>query len=120
MELVGLRIRGRVSDEAYDKQLGLLQVERQWIREHRQRLESELARLQSDSASLVGLEELRDRVAERVASQQFSDRRFILEALGTKVVVTTEGQIEVEFAIPAKSPKHAIAFNVPLNACPLY
>jgi DNA invertase Pin-like site-specific DNA recombinase len=120
MELVGLRIRRRVSDEAYEKQLGLLQVERRWIREHRERLESELARLQSDSASLVGLEELRDKVAERLASQQFSDRRFILEALGTRVVVTTEGQIEVEFAIPSESPKHAIAFNVPPNACPLY
>lgn len=120
MELVGLLIRGKVSEEAYEKQLGLLQVERRWIREHRERLESELAKLQNDSASLVGLEQLRDRVGERLASQEFADRRFILEALGTRVVVTTEGQIEVEFAIPAESPKDAIAFNLPLSASPRY
>jgi len=120
VELVGLRIRGKVSDEAYERQLALLQAERRWILERRERLTGDLARLQRESASLVGLEQLRARVEEKLASQDFVDRRFLLEALGTKVVVTTEGRIEVEFAITAEPPKDAIAFNLPLNACPRY
>jgi len=119
-ELVGLRIRGKVSEEAYEKQLALLQAERRWIQEHRERLKAELAKLKSESASLIGLEQLRARLEERLASQEFADRRYVLEALSTRVVVTTEGQTEAEFAIPSESPKDAIAFNLPQNACPQY
>ena len=120
MELVGLRIRGKVSDEAYEKQLGLLQAERRWIQEHGERLKADLAKLQKQSLSLVGLEQLRGQVVDRLASQEFADRRFVLEALDTSVIITTEGQIEVAFAIPSESPKDAIAFNLPLSACPRY
>jgi hypothetical protein len=51
-----------------------------------------------------------------LASEDFADRRFVLETLGTRVVVTTEGQIEVEFTIPTESPKDAVAFNLPRMA----
>lgn len=119
-ELVGLRIRDKVSDDAYERQLGLLQTERQWIQEHRNRLKAELGKLRNQSIALVGLEQLKDRVEERLASQDFADRRFVLEALGTKVIVTPEDEIEVEFAIPTEAPGDAIAVNLPLSACPRY
>lgn len=53
---MGLRIRGKVSDEAYEKQLALVQVERRWIQEYHKRLKADLVKLQNQSVSLVGLE----------------------------------------------------------------
>ena len=39
---------------------------------------------------------------------------------GTKIIVTTSGSIEIEFAIPTEKGKDAIALSNPQNACPLY
>jgi len=119
-ELVGLRIRGKVSDEAYEKQGNLLKAERQWVTEEKERVDEKLKRLNQESVSLVSLERLRGQVERKLASTEFADRRFILEALGTKVVVTTNGSVEVEFAIPTEKGESAIALSTPLNACPLY
>ena len=68
----------------------------------------------------MGLEQLREKVEQRLASREFADRRYILEALGTRIIVTTEGTSEAEFTIPTKAAKDAIGLSVPLNACPLY
>jgi len=119
-ELVGLRIRSKVSDEAYDRQQSLLTAERQWIAEEGERIREQLGRLKEESVSLVSLERLRGQLEQKLASTEFADRRFILEALGTKVFVTTNGSVEIEFAIPTEKSKSAIALSNPLNACPLY
>ena len=119
-ELVGLRIRGKVSDEAYDKQRTLLSAERQWIVEEGERIREQLARLNQESVSVVSLERLRGQLEQKLASTEFADRRFILEALGTKIIVTTQGSVEIEFAIPSEKNKGAIALSSPLNACPRY
>lgn len=119
-ELVGLRIRGKVSDEAYEKQGILLKAERQWVTEEKERIHGKLERLNRESVSLVSLERLRGQVEKKLASTEFADRRFILEALGTKVIVATDGRIEIEFAIPTEKSKDAIALSSPLNACPRY
>jgi hypothetical protein len=119
-ELVSLRIRGKISDEAYERQQGLLLAERKWISEERKRIQEKLADLKQRSISLVGLEQLRQQMEEKLASTAFADRRLVLEALGTKVIVTTHGAIEIEFAIPTDKTRDAIALSVPLNACPRY
>lgn len=121
-ELVGLRVRykERVSDEAFERQLAQIETERKWIAEQRGRVSEELSKLKAKSVSLVGLEQLREQVEQRMESTEFADRRFVLEALGTKIIVTTEGTIEVEFAIPTEPPKDAIALSIPQNACPRY
>ena len=120
-ELVGLRIRSKVSDQAYERQLSLLSNERKWITEEVERTKASLANLQKESSSLVGLKQLRTQMEARLSSPDFADRRFVLEALGTRVVVTTEGAIDVEFGIPnACRKEYVTAFNAPLNACPRY
>jgi hypothetical protein len=116
-ELVGLRIRGKVPEQAYDTNMTLLQTERQWIQERRDHLLDDLAKLKRQLVSLVGLEQLRVSVEKRLTSQDFPDRRFVLEALDTKVIVTNEGKLEVEFAIPTEKNKDAIALSSPQNAC---
>ena len=119
-ELVNLRIRKKVSDEAYDRQLALLLAERKWISEERQRIQERLADLNKQTISLVNLDQLRQRMADRLFSDSFADRRFILEALQTKVIVTTEGAVEVEFTIGGDKDGGGIVLSTPLNACPRY
>jgi hypothetical protein len=120
-ELVSLRIRGRVSDEAYERQQGLLLAERKWVSEEQERIKEKLDHLEEQSISLVGLEQLREQMGEKLDSPKFADRRFILEALKTRVIVTTEGATEVEFAIPGNSRNKCVtALNLPPNACPRY
>jgi len=120
-ELVNLRIRGKVSDEAYERQTALLLAEKKWISEERQRIQQKLIDLKQQSVSLAGLEQLRERMAVKILSNSFEDRRFILEALNTKVIVTTDGRTEVEFTIGAKKCSGGdIVLSSPLNACPQY
>ena len=119
-ELVNLRIRGKVSDEAYDRQMVLLLAERKWVSEERERIAQRLTDLRKKSVSLVSLGQLRQQMADRLFSDKFEDRRFVLEALNTKVIVTTEGAVEVEFTIGGDENGGGIVLSSPLNACPLY
>jgi len=119
-ELVNLRIRGKVSDEAYERQMVLLVAERKWISEERERVNQRLTELKQQAISLVGLDQLRQQMAERLFSDKFEDRRFILEALNTRVIVTTEGAIEVEFTIGGDKNGGGIVLSSPPNACPRY
>ena len=119
-ELVNLRIHGKVSDEAYDLQMVLLLAERRWASEERERITQRLADLRKKSVSLVSLDQLRQQMADRLFSDKFADRRFVLEALNTKVIVTTEGAIEVEFTIGGDENDGGIVLSSPLNACPRY
>ena len=120
-ELVGLRIRGKVSDEPYERQQSLILAERQWIIDERERIERQLNQLQQQLVSLTGLEQLRGQVEQKLASTEFADRRFILEALGTKVIVTAQSSLEVEFTIAGeRCESDEIALNLPQNACLRY
>jgi len=120
-ELVGLRIRGKVSDEPYDRQQSLLLAERRWIIEERERVDKQLNQLRQNAVALVNLEGLRGQVEQKLASTEFADRRFVLEALGTKVIVTTEGSVEVEFTVGGqRCESDDIALNLPQNACLRY
>jgi len=119
-ELVNLRIRSKVSDEAYERQMVLLLAERQWMSQERERINQRLADLRQQSVSLVSLDQLRQQMSDRLFSDAFADRRFILESLNTKVIVTTEGAIEVEFTIGGDENGGGIVLSSPLNACPRY
>ena len=120
-ELAGLRIRGKISEDAYDRQQELLLTEKKWISEERKRLQEKLAELKQRSVSLIGLEQLRQRMADKILSNSFADRRFVLEALQTRVIVTADGAAaEVEFTIGGDKNGGEIVLNPHLNACPRY
>jgi len=59
-------------------------------------------------------------MADKLFSDKFEDRRFILEALNTRVIVTIEGAIEVEFTVGGDGNGGGIVLSSPLNACPRY
>ncbi|MCX7912774.1 MAG: hypothetical protein N2506_07450 [Dehalococcoidales bacterium] len=120
-ELVSLRIRGKVSDDVYARQQSMLLAERQWIAEEKERVSSKLAQLRKKSSSLASLEELRKQLADKLDSKDFADRRRVLEMLNTRVIVTTEGAIEIEFLVSDGKPdERGIATSNPRAACPRF
>jgi len=95
-------------------------TERRHIVERKQELTRQLASFKETASSMVGLKQLRSQLQKKMASNEFADRRHILEALGIKVNVTTDGRLEIDFTVPKEISQEAIALNTPLNACPRY
>jgi len=109
-----------ISDEAYKRALERLQTERNHIAERKDEVTREIRKLNESSVSMMGLKQLRANLGERINSTEFEDRRYVLETLSTRVTVTTDAKLLVDFAIPKEISAQAIALSVPLNACPQY
>jgi len=109
-----------ISDEAFKRALERLQAERNHITERKEEVVRELRKLNESSVTMMGLKQLRSNLGERIDSKEFADRRYVLKALGTRVTVTTDAKLLVDFAVPKEISAKAIAFSVPLNACPQY
>ncbi len=86
-----LATRGNVSEEVFNQETGLIRTKQRWIAEQRERLERQLADIQRYSFDPQSIEMLRQRLAARLATATPDDRRFILEAVGTKVIVHADG-----------------------------
>ena len=91
-----------VDQDVYEQEIGLIRTKRRWIAEQRERLGDQLADLQSYTLSREGLEALRDRLANRLEGATFSDRRFVLEALGVQVIAQSEGTWTFQVAMPTE------------------
>ncbi|MFC1957085.1 recombinase family protein [Chloroflexota bacterium] len=109
-----------ITEEAFRRALTRIQTERKYIAERTQEITEQLANLKDMASSMVGLKQLQTKLEKKLSSTEFADRREILEALGTKVDVTTDGRLEVDFTIPREVSKEAIILNSPPNACPQY
>ncbi|MFP3975713.1 MAG: recombinase family protein [Chloroflexota bacterium] len=105
----------QISDEAFQRALTRIHTERAHIDERLREVTAQMEDLGHSASSLAGLSQLREQLEQRLASTEFADRRFVLEALGTEVRVTPEGRIEVEFTIPREIPKEKIALSRPGN-----
>jgi hypothetical protein len=99
-----LATRGNVSEEVFNQEIGLIRTRQRWIVEQRERLEQQLADIQRYSFDPQSIEMLRQRLEARLATETPDDRRFILEALGTKVMVQADGTWELELQVPREVP----------------
>ncbi len=99
-----LATRGNVSEEVFNQEIGLIRTRQRWIAEQRDRLEQQLADIQRYSFDPQSIEMLRQRLETRLATETPDDRRFILEALGTKVMVQADGTWELELQVPREVP----------------
>jgi len=62
-----------------------------------------------------------EQMGDRILSDAFEDRRFILETLQTRIIITTDGRTEIEFTIgDKKHPGGSIVLSSPLNAAPIF
>ena len=99
-ELVGMKLRGQASDEAFERQGALLRAERVYYRDEIRRQESELQTLTQATEALETVAALRDRIVDRLEHATIEDRRWVLECLNARVTVTDE-KLEISIGVPA-------------------
>lgn len=98
-ELAGLKLRGQVSDVAFERQGALLRAERVHYQDEIERQQAHLATLAQSATAIDNLEVLRCRIVDRLESATPEDRRWVLEALDARVTVWT-GKLEVSVGVP--------------------
>ncbi|MCI0795167.1 MAG: recombinase family protein [Chloroflexi bacterium] len=99
-ELVGLRLRGVVSDEALDRNAALLRAEHTHYQDEIDRQNAALDTLEQSEAAVASLEALRGRLTHYLDSTTPEDRRAVLEALDTRVTVGPGGVLDLSIGVP--------------------
>jgi len=95
-----LAARVEVDEEVYSQEVGLIRTKQRWLEEQRQTVQAQLSDLESHSFDPEAVELLRQRLNDRLARATPEDRRFVLEAVGTRVVVQADGIWELELQVP--------------------
>ena len=103
MKLTSWRLAGEVSDTVLKRQMALINAERTWCTEEKHRLVRQLEQIKQRFATVIEVKELSDRIGHRLKGASFQDKRFVLEALETRVSVTAAGEVKVTFSIPMPS-----------------
>ena len=99
-----LASRGTVSEEVLTQETGLIRTKQLWIAEQKQRLEEQLNDIQRYSFDSRSVDILRQRLEAKLASATPDDRRFILEAIDTTVLVQADGTWELEIQVLREVP----------------
>ena len=82
-----LASRGTVSDEVFNQEIGLIRTRQRWIGEQKERGEQQISEIRRYAFDPQSVEILRQRLEARLETANPEDRRFILEAVGTRVLV---------------------------------
>ena len=114
VKLLGLYVRGEVSEEVFPRTQANLKAEKTWCHEERDRLETQLRDMRRKAVSHEQLRALSEQLTDKLSSADFNDRRFVLESLDTRIHVSPKGSIRLTFAIPADT---SIALTSP-GICP--
>ncbi len=104
--------RGKLSQDVYDQEVGLLQARRRWIAGERERLRSQLADLERHHLRPEGVEALYRRLEARLATATVEDRRFVLETLDTHVTVQPDGAWHLAVQVPFEAEPQAQTENI--------
>lgn len=88
-----------MSDEACERNKALLRAEKADISEEQERLEAEMAGIEESAAALDTLSNFKDRIVDRLASATQEDKRWVLDALDTRVTIGG-GKIEIPLGVP--------------------
>jgi len=97
-----LAARGNVSGDVFDQEVGLIRTRQRWITEQLERISGQLEDLRRNNFDPQTVEFLRQRLETRLASATPQDRRFILDAIGAKVLVQADGTWELEVQAPTE------------------
>ena len=109
--LVMEKATGKASPEANERCLALVKAEQAWISEERQSLKAQLDTIRQGEATLLGLAQVRERLAARLQGATTEDWRLVFNALALEGHVTERGDIEAALAIPVEKP--TIVFSGP-------
>jgi AMMECR1 domain-containing protein len=100
MKLSTSWLRLGMSESVYQRQLALIKAERSWCTEERDRLNHQLAAVRQRFATIEQVEQLRERIGDKLVNAAFKDKRFVLEALDTRIAVAKNGSMRLSFTVP--------------------
>jgi site-specific DNA recombinase len=89
-ELVGLKLRGMVSDVAYDRQLALLKAERTHYLDEIVRQKTMLTTIEQQAQAVGAIMEIRESIIAKMEGATPERRRWLLQTLQTRVTVSPE------------------------------
>jgi site-specific DNA recombinase len=105
-----LAARTQVSEAVFNQEVGLIRTKQRWIGEQIQRVQAQLEDIERYSFSEEAIALLRHRLEARLAGSTPEDQRFVLEAVGARVIVQADRSWELELQIPrsASEPDDAL------------
>jgi hypothetical protein len=105
-----LAARTQVSEAVFNQEVGLIRTRQRWIGEQIQRVQAQLEDIERYSFSEEAIALLRHRLEARLAGSTPEDQRFVLEAVGARVIVQADRSWELEMQIPrsASEPDDAL------------
>lgn len=99
-----LASRAGVSEDIFSQEVGLIRTRQRWIEEQMERVQAQLNDLEKYSFSPEVVAVLRQRLETRLAGATPEDRRYILEAVGAKVIAQPDRSWELELQVPRDIP----------------
>ena len=98
-ELVNMKLRGEIIPEVYERGLAFNKAERSHYQEEIERLKGELAVIEQQHAALEALEQVRERISDKLTSASPEERQWVLKMLETRVQVGRE-RVLVSVGLP--------------------
>ena len=98
-ELVNMKLRGEIIPEVYERSLALNKAERAHYQEEIGRLKGELAVIEQQHLALEAMEQVRERISDKLASTNPEERQWVLKMLETRVQVGRE-RVSVSVGLP--------------------
>jgi site-specific DNA recombinase len=95
-----LAARTQVSEAVFNQEVGLIRTKQRWIGEQIQRVQAQLEDIERYSFSEEAIALLRQRLEARLHGSTSEDQRFVLEAVGARVIVQADRSWELELQIP--------------------
>jgi hypothetical protein len=92
-------VRGLTDEETYHRVMAGYRAEESWLTQELERERRHLALAEQAALSVASVNELYGVLAERLSTATPGDKRFVLECLGTRILVQPEG-ISVGLSVP--------------------
>ncbi len=101
-----------LNEDVFGQEIGLIRTKQRWIEEQSKRLLDQLDDVERYTFSPEDIALLRGRLDARLAAATPEDRRFVLEAVGTKVFVQIDGSWDLELQIPRHTQESEDALQI--------
>ena len=95
----------KLSEEAFKQERKLILARRNWLSEEIDRQRARLETLEKFRLNQAMVEHMRERLEHNLERATDEDWRFVLEALGTKILAFGDGNWDIEISIPIPEPK---------------
>ena len=105
MELSSKWLQVGLSESTVRRQLALMKAERTWCTDEQDRIRQQIDQVRERFATVEQVKALCERIGHRLETATDEDRRFVLEALETKITVATDGTVRIAFAVPMPSER---------------